>query len=164
MAHNSPTVTRTVGTSRQPAALTRKEPLKPRNTRNARTPGSGDGATGPVSPRQELRDARDSPAPPPSALPPAPLLGHSSLVIHGALNRTMARTEKENGSSSACTAIRSFSVDTFRRDVQPDLRADCMPVRKDLANGSMSSNQSGEGTFESAFGMKTSSLLQRATA
>jgi type I restriction enzyme M protein len=33
-----------------------------------------------------------------------------------------------------------------------------------LANGSMYSNQSGEGTFESAFGMKTSSLSQRATA
>jgi hypothetical protein len=33
-----------------------------------------------------------------------------------------------------------------------------------LANGSMSSNQSGEGTFESALGMKTSSLSQRATA
>jgi hypothetical protein len=33
-----------------------------------------------------------------------------------------------------------------------------------LANGSMSSNQSGEGPFESAFGMKTSSLSQRPTA
>ena len=32
-----------------------------------------------------------------------------------------------------------------------------------LANGSMSSNQSGEASFESAFWMKTSSLSQRAT-
>ncbi len=101
-------------------------------------------------------------------------------------------------------------ADTFRRDLHPDLRADCVLAnppfndsdwfRKDddvrwqfgvppkgnanfawvqhfihhlapqgmagfvLANGSMSSNQSGEVGFESAFWTKSSRLSQRATA
>lgn len=73
-------------------------------------------------------------------------------------------------------------ADTFRRDLNPDLRANTVTPgsakpkprshpaglmrseRQLLANGSMSSNQSGEGSFESVFGMKRNSLSQRATA
>ena len=75
--------------------------------------------------------------------------GQSSPVFHGALNQTMARTKKENGSSSDPTTLRGIKagehVDTFRRDLHPDLRADYV-----LANGSMSSNQSGEGDIRRA--------------
>ena len=37
--------------------------------------------------------------------------GQSSPVFHGALNQTMARTKKVNGSSSASTAISGSSAD-----------------------------------------------------
>ena len=59
-----------------------------------------------------------------------------------------------------------FVVDRKDLDRQTREELNCFERKEEivLANRSISSNQSGEGTFESAFGMKTSSLSQRATA
>jgi type I restriction-modification system DNA methylase subunit len=65
-----------------------------------------------------------------------------------------SRSEPETaeGNRSSGIAIRGIEADlgdeqadTFRRDLHPDLRADFV-----LANGSMSSNQSGEGEIRRA--------------
>ena len=68
--------------------------------------------------------------------------------------------------------IHHLAPQTARRDsafLQSEAKQQVVSEAKDnmagfvLANGSMSSNQSGEGDFESAFWVKTSSLSQRAT-
>ena len=89
---------------------------------------------------------------------------------HGNRRASKRRRARQSNATTRRLAVMSLVIrgieadfgsehaDTFRRDPHPDLRADYV-----LANGSMSSNQSGEASFESAFWIRTSSLSQQAT-